>query len=71
MGLAAYDVIENGRTWGRRHNGNIEGSYETKEAAFEAAIAAASLAIREGHEIRVTAPGRDAGNKTALGGRTN
>ncbi len=68
MGLAAYDIIENGPTWGIRHDGNIEGSYETKEAAFEAAIAAASLAIREGHEIRVTAPGRDAGNKTALGG---
>ncbi len=71
MGLAAYDVIENGASWGVRHDDNIEGTYETKEAAFEAAISAASLAIRQGHEVRVTAPGRDTGNKTALGGQTN
>jgi len=31
---------------------------ETKEAAFEAAVAAASLALRQGHEVRVAAPGR-------------
>jgi len=41
--------------------------YETKEAAFEAAVAAASLAIRQGHEVHLSIPGRDAGNKTALG----
>jgi hypothetical protein len=70
MGLAAYDVIESGANWGVRHDGNVEGTFETK-AAFEAAVAAASLAIRQGHEVRVTAPSRDAGNKTALGGKTN
>ena len=31
-------------------------SSPTKEAAFEAAIAAASLALRQGHEVIVTAP---------------
>jgi hypothetical protein len=71
MGLAAYDVIENGAGWSIRHDDNLEGTYDTKEAAFEAAIAAASLAIRQGHEIRVTVPSREAGNKTALGGETN
>ena len=71
MGLAAYDVIESGASWGVRHDGNVEGTFETKEAAFEAAVAAASLAIRQGHEVRVTAPSRDAGDKTALGGKTN
>ena len=29
--------------------------------------AAASLALREGHEVRVSAPGREAGNDNALG----
>lgn len=71
MGLAAYDVIESGASWDVRHDGNVEGTFETKEAAFEAAVAAASLAIRQGHEVRVSAPSRDAGNKTALGGKTN
>lgn len=71
MGLASYEIVENGTNWGIMHDGNVEGTYETKEAAFESAVAAASLAIRQGHEIRVTAPGNDAGNGTALGGQTN
>jgi uncharacterized protein (DUF58 family) len=71
MGLASYEVIESGSSWGVLHDGNVEGTFETKEAAFEAAVSAASLAIRQGHEVRVTAPSRDAGNKTALGGETN
>jgi hypothetical protein len=41
----------------------------TKESAFEAAIAAASLAIREGHEVHVSVPERDAGNRTATGAK--
>lgn len=71
MGLAAYDVVANGDGWAIRHDEQLEGTYSTKESAFEAAIAAASLAIKQGHEIRVTVPSRDAGNKTALGGETN
>lgn len=47
------------------------GDFETKEAAFESAISAASLAIRQGHEVLVSAPGRDAGNGTALGAKDN
>jgi hypothetical protein len=31
-------------------------SYQTKESAFEAAVAATSLALRQGHEVRVSAP---------------
>lgn len=71
MGLASYAIIESGKRWGVLHDGNVEGDFETKEAAFEAAVAAASLAIREGHEVHVSAPGRAAGNRTALGGATN
>ena len=58
MGLAAYEIIGNDAEWRVRHDGKAENTYETKEAAFEAAVAAASLALRQGHEIRVTAPAR-------------
>ena len=67
MGLAQYAVIAAGDRWGVLHDGNVEGDFATKESAFESATAVASLAIRQGHEIHVSVPGRDAGNKTALG----
>ena len=68
MGIAQYAVVAAGGGWSVLHDGNAKNEYATKEAAFEAAVAAASLAIREGHEVHVSVPGRDAGNKTALGG---
>jgi hypothetical protein len=71
MGLATYAIVATGKTWGVLHDGHVEGDYITKESAFEAAVAAASLAIREGHEVHVSAPGSEEGNKTALGGKTN
>ena len=71
MGIATYAIISQGDNWGVLHDGNVEGSFSTKESAFEAAIAAASLAIKQGHEVHVSAPGRDEGNKTATGARTN
>jgi hypothetical protein len=81
MGLATYAIIETGKTeiagpeirsiWGVLHDGDVEGTFATKESAFEAAVAAASLAVREGHEVHVTVPSRDAGNRTALGGASN
>jgi hypothetical protein len=57
MGLAQYTVvpIENNH-WGVLHDGHIEGDYATKEAAFEAISTAASLSIREGHEVHVSVP---------------
>jgi hypothetical protein len=71
MGLAQYAVIAVGDHWGVLHDGNVEGDFATKESAFESAIAAASLAIRQGHEVHVSVPGRDAGNATALGAADN
>ena len=71
MGLAQYAVIAVGNHWSVLHDGNVEGDFVTKESAFESAIAAASLAIREGHEIHVSVPGREAGNRTALGAKDN
>ena len=56
MGLAKYEIIGDPGNWHVLHDGKAPNTYETKEAAFEAAIAAASLALREGHEVIVTAP---------------
>jgi hypothetical protein len=71
MGLAQYAIIAVGGRWGVLHDGDVEGDFATKESAFESAIAAASLAIREGHEVHVSVPGREAGNKTVLGAKDN
>jgi hypothetical protein len=81
MGLATYAIVETGKTetvgnetsskWGILHDGNVEGIYDTKESAFESAVAAASLAIRQGHEVHVSVPSSQAGNGAALGGATN
>lgn len=59
MGLATYAIITVGDRWGILHDGNVEGDHVTRESAFEAAVAAASLAIREGHEVHVSVPGSD------------
>ncbi|MDB5620053.1 hypothetical protein [Tardiphaga sp.] len=81
MGLATYAIIETGKTetdgarisskWCILHDGNVEGTYDTKESAFESAVAAASLAVRQGHEVHVSVPSSRVGNRTALGGATN
>lgn len=69
MGLAQYQIVSQGDQWGVLHDGEVKNSYATKEAAFEAAVAAASLAIREGHEVRVSVPDHSSGNQTALGAK--
>ena len=51
MGLTPYEIIGNGAEWRVRHDGKAEKVYETKEAAFEAAVAAGSLALRQAHEV--------------------
>jgi hypothetical protein len=69
MGLAEYMIVAQGDEWGVLHDGSIKNRYATKESAFEAAVAAASLAIREGHEVHLSVPDRSAGNRTALGAK--
>ena len=61
MGLAQYSVVAVRNQWGVLHDGEISGEYETKEAAFESAAAAASLAVRQGHEVHLSVPGREEG----------
>jgi hypothetical protein len=69
MGLAEYMIVSKPDGWTVLHHGTAQHDYDTKEAAFEAAVAAASLAIRQGHEVHVSVPGREVGNKTALGAK--
>jgi hypothetical protein len=63
MGLASYEIV--GSPGERRvsHDGKAPNVYETKESAFEAAVTAASLALRQGHEVHIVAPG----SSTAIG----
>jgi phosphotransferase system HPr-like phosphotransfer protein len=61
MGLAQYSIVPVRDQWGVLHDGNVNGEYATKEAAFESAVAAASLAVRQGHEVHVSVPGPDEG----------
>jgi hypothetical protein len=69
MGLAEYMIVTKADGWSVLHDGETRNDYATKEAAFEAAVTAATLAIREGHEVRISVPSREAGNGTALGAR--
>ena len=57
MGLASYKIFGVPGAWHVDHDDKAANTYETKEAAFEAAVAAASLAMRQGHEVIITAPG--------------
>jgi hypothetical protein len=59
MGLAAYMIVGSAGEWRIRHDGKDENVYQTKESVFEAAVAAASLALRQGHEVQISAPGSD------------
>src|ERR1700744_2964161 len=57
MGLAQYSIVPVRDQWAVLHDGNTNGEYAPKEAAFEAAATAASLAIRQGYEVHVSVPG--------------
>ena len=57
MGLAQYAVVAIGKHWTVLHDGDAKSEYDSKEAAFESAAAAASLAIRQGHEVHLSVPG--------------
>jgi phosphotransferase system HPr-like phosphotransfer protein len=59
MGLAQYAVVPVHGQYGVLHDGEIRAEYATREAAFESAVAAASLAIRQGHEVHLSVPARE------------
>lgn len=66
MGLAQYAVVPVREQWGVLHDGNVSGEYATKESAVESAMAAASLAIRQGHEVHLSVPGRQEGEAALM-----
>lgn len=68
MGFASYEIVGGAGEWRVSHDGQAENVYETKESAFEAAVAAASLALRQGHEVRITAPGKGTATGAANAG---
>jgi hypothetical protein len=47
MGFANYKIFGAPGEWHFEHDGKVANSYVTKESAFEAAVAAASMALRE------------------------
>lgn len=63
---ATYRVVRQKDDWVIDHNGRLEGNYATKEAAFEAAIGAASNSIKDGIGITIEVPSRASG-ESALG----
>lgn len=66
MGMARYAIIGQKGDWHVEHYGKVAHTYATKEAAFDAAVAAASLAMREGHQIAIT-PGSAEGVESSNG----
>ena len=56
MGLAKYEIIGSPGQWQVRHDSQASNTYATKESASETAVAAASPALRQGHEVIVMAP---------------
>jgi len=52
--MERYAIEPRNSEWAIVHNGIEEGSYATREGAFEAVYAAASNAIKKGAEIAIT-----------------
>jgi len=62
-----YSIIRSDHSsWTVDHDGDVGGEYATKEAAFEAAAAAASNAIKDGLGVTITVPAPAPG-ESALG----
>jgi hypothetical protein len=57
MQIARYRIIAAGDEWTVDADGDRKGSYATKEAALEAAVSAASNAIKLGHGVEISVPG--------------
>jgi hypothetical protein len=68
MGLASYEIVGGAGEWRVRHDGRADNTYQSKESAFEAAVAAASLALRQGHDVKISAPGGETATGAANAG---
>ena len=70
MQQTSYSIKRSGSSWTIDHDGDVGGEYASKEAAFEAAAAAASNSIKEGLGIVISVPAPAPG-ESALGNATN
>jgi len=62
-----YEVVGHEGHWHVEYNGKIGMAYATKEAAFEAAFAGATNAVKAGHDVTIHVDGVRA-DESALGG---
>ncbi|MPT24872.1 MAG: hypothetical protein E2577_18940 [Starkeya sp.] len=56
-GSATYVLTGREGVWRVETDGEAGMAYASKEAAFEAAVAAATNAIRDGYDVTITVPG--------------
>jgi hypothetical protein len=61
---AVYRVVRRNDEWAIEHDNKVEGTYATKEAAFEAIIGAASNSIKGGVGVSIEIPPRRAGQSS-------
>jgi hypothetical protein len=71
MGRAVYTIVGREGAWSVEHEGETGMSYQSKEAAFEAAVAPASNSLHEGHEVIIRVPGKQAPDEPWLGTETD
>jgi len=61
-----YEIVGHEGQWHVEYNGKAGMAYATKEAAFEAAFAGATNAVKAGHDVTVHIAGA-AADESALG----
>jgi hypothetical protein len=54
MAQAVYRIFGDAEGWTIEHDGKAGGRYELPEAAFEAAISAASLAMKQRNNVTIS-----------------
>lgn len=59
MNSASYRIVASKSGYAIEHDGAIEGSYATREAAFEAVVAPASNAIKDGLAVAIEIPRKE------------
>ena len=57
METAVYEIVGQGNQWFVLHDSDRAGPYITKEAAFEAAVPAASLSLHDGLPVQIKVQG--------------
>ena len=70
MQTESFEIVRSDAGWIVSHNGADGMPYATKEAAFEAAVAAASGAVRAGSDVSIVVQGARA-KERALSGDWN